>query len=230
MLRTAADSEDVERIANFNGAIHGPGLAALTRSQAEHLPGMELADLFFVADNASGAVVSALCLAPWTIQVGPAQLPVGEMSLVGTAESYRRRGLVRAQVQQFMRRLAARGCLLSLIQGIPYYYRQFGYTYALPLEGGWIVNPRELPPIVREGTPIALPRWRTFHCLPGFMARPQTTWPFTPCARRPTGAILLGPLLETELSCTFWLQYDCRPTTRRLSAPARSTTSAKNWL
>ena len=34
---------------------------------------------------------------------------------------------------------------LSKIQGIPYYYRQFGYTYALPLEGGLIVNARELP-------------------------------------------------------------------------------------
>ena len=85
-------------------------------------------------------------------QVGPAQIPVGEMSLVGTAEPYRRRGLVRAQVHQFKRRLAARGCLLSLIQGIPYYYRQFGYTYALPLEGGLIVNPRELPPIARGYT------------------------------------------------------------------------------
>ncbi len=149
MLCTAADTDDVDRIATLNGAIHGPGLAALTRIQAEHLPGIEFADQFFVAEKASGAVVSALCLAPWTLKVGPAQLPIGEMSLVGTAEPYRRRGLVRAQVQQFKRRLAARGCLLSLIQGIPYYYRQFGYTYALPLEGGLIVNPRELPPIAR---------------------------------------------------------------------------------
>ena len=34
---------------------------------------------------------------------------------------------------------------LSLIQGIPYFYRQFGYEYALPLEGGLLLGGRDLP-------------------------------------------------------------------------------------
>ncbi|NIV29852.1 MAG: hypothetical protein GWN58_10200, partial [Anaerolineae bacterium] len=69
----------------------------------------------------------------------------GEMGIVGTLEAYRRRGLVRAQVAAFMRRLRERGCLLSHIQGIPYYYRQFGYEYALPLEGGLRLETRHVP-------------------------------------------------------------------------------------
>ena len=34
---------------------------------------------------------------------------------------------------------------LSHIQGIPYFYRQFGYEYALPLEGGWRVDLHLVP-------------------------------------------------------------------------------------
>jgi hypothetical protein len=38
-----------------------------------------------------------------------------------------------------------RGCLLSQIQGIPYFYRQFEYEYALPLEGGLRLELRQIP-------------------------------------------------------------------------------------
>jgi hypothetical protein len=64
---------------------------------------------------------------------------------VGTLEPYRRRGLIRAQVDYFKRRLRERGCLLSHIQGIPTYYRQFGYEYTLPLEGGLRLELRYVP-------------------------------------------------------------------------------------
>jgi hypothetical protein len=67
------------------------------------------------------------------------------MGLVGTLEEYRRRGLIRAQVALFDQRLRERGCLFSNIQGIPYFYRQFGYEYALPLEGGLRLETRHVP-------------------------------------------------------------------------------------
>jgi hypothetical protein len=82
---------------------------------------------------------------PWTLSYEGVPLRVGEMGMVGTLEPYRRRGLVRAQDAIFKRRLAERGCLLSLIQGIPTFYRQFGYEYALPLEGGLLLSSRTLP-------------------------------------------------------------------------------------
>jgi hypothetical protein len=86
-----------------------------------------------------------MVLIPWTLSFAGVPLRVGEMGMVGTLEPYRRRGLVRAQDAVFKRRLAERGCLLSLIQGIPYFYRQFGYEYALPLEGGLLLSSRTLP-------------------------------------------------------------------------------------
>jgi predicted N-acetyltransferase YhbS len=107
--------------------------------------GMDGRDIIFVEDAATGEIISSLLLLPWTLSYGGVSLPVGEMGMVGTLESHRGQGLVRAQTAYFMQRLVERGCLLSLIQGIPYFYRQFGYEYAMPLEGGLRLSGRELP-------------------------------------------------------------------------------------
>jgi predicted N-acetyltransferase YhbS len=144
-LCTAADEEDIERVAAFNGSIHGPEVDALTRSLFLHHPATRGQDLLFVKDEASDQVVSSLCLIPWTWRYGDGDLPSGELGIVGTAEAYRRRGLIRMQVEAFKRRLRERECLLSQIQGIPHFYRQFGYEYALPLEGGLRLELRHVP-------------------------------------------------------------------------------------
>jgi len=136
VLRTAADEDDVERVAEFNGVVHEPGVDTLTRELFICHPHTRGRDLVFVEDERSGQVLSSLCLIPWTWRYEGVDVPTGEMGIVGTLESHRNRGLIRAQVDYFKRRLRERGCLLSHIQGIPYYYRQFGYEYALPLEGG----------------------------------------------------------------------------------------------
>jgi hypothetical protein len=133
-LRTAASRHDVERVAGFNGAIHGPEIAPMTLHLLLDHPNTSGRDLIFVEDERSGQVVSSLCVIPWTLRYDDVLLPAGEMGIVGTLEAYRHRGLIRTQVSFFKQRLQERGCLLSHIQGIPYYYRQFGYEYAIPLD------------------------------------------------------------------------------------------------
>jgi hypothetical protein len=145
VMRTAASQDDVERVAAFNGLIHGSELAVTMRRLLRDFAGMDSRDIIFVEDAATGEVVSSLVLLPWTLLYGGSPLPVGEMGMVGTLESHRGQGLVRIQTDYFMQRLRERGCLLSLIQGIPYFYRQFGYEYAMPLEGGLRLSGRELP-------------------------------------------------------------------------------------
>ncbi len=144
-LRTAVCKGDIERVAEFNGIVHGPAVAAMTRRLFNHHPHARNGDLVFVEDERSGQVVSSLCLIPWTWRYEDVSIPAGEMGIVGTLEEYRQRGLIRTQVSYFKRRLRERGCLLSHIQGIPYYYRQFGYEYALPLEGGLRLELRHVP-------------------------------------------------------------------------------------
>lgn len=143
-LRTPAGSEDMARVAEFQTTIFDAAVGRMMASLLERHPYMTPADQVFVED-AQGRIVSALCLIPWTWRYGCVELPVGEMGVVGTAADRRGQGLVRSQVAYFKERLRARGCLLSCIQGIPFYYRQFGYEYALPLEGGWRLELHQVP-------------------------------------------------------------------------------------
>jgi predicted N-acetyltransferase YhbS len=145
ILRTARDERDVERVAAFNGQIHGKLVETMTRQLFLHHPHTSLDDLIFVEDEQSGEVVSSLCLIPWTWRYEDVEIPAGEMGIVGTREDYRGRGLIRRQVEVFKQRLRECGCLLSQIQGIPYYYRQFGYEYALPLEPWLTLQARQIP-------------------------------------------------------------------------------------
>jgi hypothetical protein len=146
VLRTLHDNADLEGVAALNAAIHGPMVGVMARSLIEHFPGMEGRDVIFVEDERTHEIVSSILLIATTLRYEGVRLLTGEMGLVGTLEPYRRRGLVRAQVAYFKERLRERGCLISNIQGIPYYYRQFGYEYALPLEGGLRLTRRDLPP------------------------------------------------------------------------------------
>ena len=144
-LRSAAGLQDVRRVAEFNGLIHGPGDGNFSFNLFSAHPATSLRDLAFI-ETAGGQVVASLCLIPWTLHYGPVDLPTGELGIVGTHPDYRKRGLNRTMMEFFWQRFAERGCLLSIIQGIPYYYRQFGYEYAhLQLEGGWRIQPDQIP-------------------------------------------------------------------------------------
>ena len=145
VLCTAADEKDINGVASLMSTIHGPPTGTQIRNLFLHHPATHIEDLFFVKDEETARIVSSLCLIPWTWRYGPVELSSGELAIVATAEAYRRRGLVRAQVEAFKRRLDQRACLLSQIQGIPYFYRQFGYEYALPLEGGVRLELRRIP-------------------------------------------------------------------------------------
>lgn len=78
-------------------------------------------------------VVSTLCLLDATLRLAGVELPCGQVEYVATAPAYRRRGLVRAQFRRVHAESAARGDLLTLVTGIPYFYRLLGYEYALGL-------------------------------------------------------------------------------------------------
>ena len=205
LLRTAATERDVERVAAFNSEIHGPDVASMTHNLFLRHPNTCIDDLIFVEDARSGQIVSSLCLIPWTWCYENVDIPTGEMGIVGTLEAYRRRGLVRAQVDYFKHRLHERGFLLSHIQGIPYYYRQFGYEYALPLEGGLRLETRHVP------TPPTGPftfRLATLDDLPTLMRlydEAAQDLAIHTVRDEPTWRYLLAHTDSTETECENWL-------------------------
>ena len=78
-------------------------------------------------------VVSTATLLRETVAIEGVPIPAGQVELVATDPAYEGRGLVRALMDWAHRRSAERGDLLQVMIGIPYFYRQFGYGYAMPI-------------------------------------------------------------------------------------------------
>jgi hypothetical protein len=140
-LRRATPA-DVERLVAFQSIVHtgdGPAdIGAMAGAWCRDLltkphPTLTPDDYVLVEDRAAGEIVSSLCIIPQTWRYGPVEFGVGRPELVGTLPAYRRRGLVRAQMEEVHRRSSERGDLVQAITGIPYFYRQFGYEMALEL-------------------------------------------------------------------------------------------------
>jgi predicted N-acetyltransferase YhbS len=107
-------------------------------------------------------VVSTATLLSETIRVEDVVLPAGQVELVATDPDYEGRGLVRALMGWAHERSAAGGDLLQVMVGIPYFYRLFGYEYAVDIPPARPVRnlPRTSPgpvPALRRATPADLP-------------------------------------------------------------------------
>src|SRR5215475_3149251 len=87
----------------------------------------------------SDQVVSTLTLLDETLVLGGVPIPAGQVELVATDRRYEGRGLVRALMNWAHERSAARGHLVQVMVGIPYFYRQVGYEYAIGLPQSRIV-------------------------------------------------------------------------------------------
>jgi hypothetical protein len=78
-------------------------------------------------------VVSTATLLDETLTLAGVPIPAGQVELVATDPDYEGRGLVRALMGWAHDRSAGLGQLAQVMLGIPYFYRQFGYAYAMPI-------------------------------------------------------------------------------------------------
>lgn len=207
-LRSLAAPEDVGRVAAFNALIHGPDTENTWRSwMTEHRHAADPRRWLYIEEAATGRVAASLCQIPWRLHYEGIALPSAELGVVGTLEEYRGRGLQRALMARFNELLAEGGFLLSQIQGIPYFYRQFGYEYAVPLEAWARVElhlvpdaPADEPPArIRPATPTDIPALTVLYDLAGATLglgtlRDAADWPY-----------LLGPGLATATGAETWV-------------------------
>jgi predicted acetyltransferase len=91
-------------------------------------------DVWVIVDPAQDdRIVSALLLIPQTWRYADIEIGVGRVELVATHKDYRGRGLVRDLMHALHERSAALGHDITVITGIPHFYRQFGYAMAIDL-------------------------------------------------------------------------------------------------
>ncbi len=118
----------------------------------QHLPGMKHEYWLMAEDQAQDTVCAALALIPWTWEMDGVRLKVAEMGLVGTHPDYRRRGLIKRLNEVFDETLAREAFDLAVIQGIPGFYDNFGYHYAIAMENHLDMPLHGLPPHPAAGS------------------------------------------------------------------------------
>lgn len=126
--------EDIEQNLELMREAFGPddGADVVVRKLVDHHSRMTPKDHFVFKHR--GIMVASLNLIPEKWSIGGIPLKVAEMGCVCTLPEYRHRGLIRRLVNVFHKRVADLGYDLSILEGIPYFYRQFGYEYAIPLD------------------------------------------------------------------------------------------------
>ncbi len=152
VMKSINDEQDAARLAVFNGHSFNQGVAGMTSALIHHHEATRPEHWLYVEDETSGDIVSSLCLIPWTWRIEDVQLKVGEMGIVSTLEKYRNRGLIRALTARHQETMREEGFDLGAIQGIPYFYRQFGYEYAVPLEAHWHMQLHSIPDSWKDDT------------------------------------------------------------------------------
>jgi len=129
-LETAEDVEDYLALIREVWSDEA-GVDRLAKKLIDFHPKMTLRNFFVVKDE--GKMVSTLNLIPVTWSLGGVVLKVAEMGHVGTLPEYRGKGLIRRLIGEFHADVEDQRHDLAVIEGIPYFYRQFGYEYAVPL-------------------------------------------------------------------------------------------------
>lgn len=140
-FRNAPDAPLNQRMINRVAVMFSPGF-----------PSMGPGDYAVVEDASrpERPIVACACLWRQTWSLDGLPLAVGRPEYVATEAEYRNRGLVRGLFEMLHARSAARGDDIQVITGIPYYYRLFGYEYALDLWGARLVD-IEAVPAPKEG-------------------------------------------------------------------------------
>ncbi len=140
-IRTA-DHEDIGQIAELVAARIGEDDA---REAEIVLSDDYFRNRWFVADE-DGRILSTAGVFPGEMHVGEVTVGAGAIEFVATHEDAEGRGLVRRLIEEIHNTAQTRNEMVQWIVGITYFYRKFGYEYAIPVESTYDFAAGDAPP------------------------------------------------------------------------------------
>jgi predicted N-acetyltransferase YhbS len=144
---TAADKKAIESTVD---KVFGKKVTPIVEKLFTYHPDLPVSDHFLIMDTTKSQVAAYFCLSRSTCVLNGTEFPVGHMEVVATLPEYRHRGFIRRLNDLFEQRVEEYQLPLLAIIGIPYFYRNFGYEYALPFNGT-VTVPTELIPKLKKG-------------------------------------------------------------------------------
>ena len=145
ILTTISDERSARDFAVFNATFNGLQEGLTCDCLIHHFPGLRRDQCYMLREESTYEVVMCICLMPWSLSFESIDLKAVMIEMVLTHPKYRRKGLVRAMIHLLHDQIARQDFDISLIWGIPFYYRQFGYTYSLDATSPTPIDIRPLP-------------------------------------------------------------------------------------
>jgi GNAT superfamily N-acetyltransferase len=163
LIQRWSTPEDTENIAQLIGLVYRDkedepfnlrAMDSVRRHMSGDFPLMGSGDYAVIEDTGKegNPLVACTCLWRQEWEYEGIAFGVGQPEFVATHPDYRNRGLIRALFDMVHTRSEAQGHIVQAITGISYFYRQFGYEYALELEGRRVTY-LSLIPKARKSTP-----------------------------------------------------------------------------
>jgi hypothetical protein len=152
-LDVVKTDDELEELIEFNAQVHHEDDPEELRRVLENLPGFSREMNFYARDTNTGKIVSSLNAIPSMWSYDGVPIRNLELGWVGTLPEYRRQGLIRALYGLWERMFFEGDYDLSVIQGIPYYYRQFGYDFVIPMDRSVSLTINRIPPAKKDETP-----------------------------------------------------------------------------
>ncbi|WP_328471967.1 GNAT family N-acetyltransferase [Actinoplanes sp. NBC_00393] len=122
-----------------------PGIAAWVEDLMEGHPSVTPADFLVAEDTATGRPVASLVSLRQDWFLDGVRLPAVQTELVGTAPEHRGNRLTERLFAALHERYPTADVPIQMIEGIPYFYRRFGYEYAMANDGAPTVPASALP-------------------------------------------------------------------------------------
>ena len=136
--------DDFELLYNvMDAAFKDEDVASIVRRFVQKHPEMSHEDYFMVKQG--GKAVAGLVLIPQRWSIDGVELKVAEMGCVGTDPTHRGKGLQYSLNEKFDEYAREKGYDICALAGIPYFYRQFGYQYAVELDYSSTIDASKLP-------------------------------------------------------------------------------------
>ena len=150
LIMRPAVAADKKAIRDTVEKVFGKEVGPIVEKLFTYHPDFPVSDHFLIMDTKKDQIVSYFCLSRKTCVLNGTEFSIGAMEVVTTLPDYRHRGYIRRLNELFEHRVEKYKLPLLVIIGIPYFYRNFGYEYALTFNGT-VTVPTELIPKRKKG-------------------------------------------------------------------------------
>ncbi len=130
---SALTEKNCEQITELSRTVFGENDADFIGEFIRKSPFQEENKIFLAIDDRTDTIVGFVNLTDIPLNYYGIEMKSCELSIVATEESYRGLGISGNLTDLFMDEIEKCGYCTIFIQGIPYFYRKYGFNYAIPM-------------------------------------------------------------------------------------------------